>query len=474
MSHRFRMFNYIHLALQATFVYLALNYLRAILHEIGHGLAASVVGLRFIGLYGALFGSSYSFNVGPRQPLTAVVISSGGPFIDLCIGLVVLFVILPRLRSWGVRLFGLLLAAATLMAFWGYMMSAAFGSGDFAVIGAILGVPRLAVGIVGILGLVGFLYLVAREIFHALSEYFPLNAFGKRFGTLYLFLGLPATVWVAGTLLVTLRYALLGQFLLVVALLAVLSLLIKSAAAEFRLLPRAPTAAGAAVFAAACALWLGVFGLTYQRAKGVVWGPVEERNVGYCNIHVQLREDLSAEIDVLARPGVIPLFWKKLEKAAPDWTVYTDFIAENLPVLLGTREYSLLERGTDTEASIYLGPRYGRALGCRRISILADLTEVLQEIEPNVYVLEMTDFWRARGRGYIDRLEVTLPEGMALTGYEVEPSDARAPVEFGAGSAVWENEDAETAPERIRVLFSVATVARAVGSRAQGSGVGSP
>lgn len=474
MSTRLRTWNYLHLSLQATFAFLALNYLRVILHEVGHGLAASVVGLRFIGLYGALFGSSYSFNVGARQPTTAVVISSGGPLIDLCIGLVVLFVILPRLKSWGARLFGLLLAAATLMAFWGYMMSAAFRSGDFAVIGAILGVPLVAVGIVGLLGLVGFLHLLAREIFDALSDYFPLNSFGKRFGTLYLFLGLPATVWVAGTLLIFPRYSLLGQFVFVVALLALLSLLIKSSAFEFRPLPRTPTRTGVAVFAAACVVWLGVFGPTYQRAKGVVWGSVEERSVGYCNTHIQLRQDLSAEIDFLARPGVIPLFWKKLEKASPDWTVYTDFVAENLPVLLGARDYSLLERATDTETSIYLGPRYRRAIGGRRISISVNLTEVLQEMEPNVYVLEMTDFWRAQGRGYIDRLQVTLPEGMALTGYEVEPSGAREPVEFGAGSAVWENEDAETAPERIRVLFSVATVARPGGSRAQGSGVGNP
>jgi hypothetical protein len=56
MSTRLRTSNYVHLALQATFVYLALNYLRAVPHEIGHGLAASVVGLKFIGLYGALFG----------------------------------------------------------------------------------------------------------------------------------------------------------------------------------------------------------------------------------------------------------------------------------------------------------------------------------------------------------------------------------------------------------------------------------
>ena len=460
MPNRLRMSNYIHLALQATFVYLALNFLRAILHEIGHGLAASVAGLRFIGLYGGLFGSSYSFNVGPRGPLAAVVISSGGPFIDLCIGLVVLFVILPRLKSWGARLFGLLLAATTLMAFWGYMMSAAFGSGDFAVIGAILGVPRIAVGIVGLLGLVGFLYLVAREIFDALSDHFPLNGFGKRLGTLYLFLGLPATVWVAGTLVVSLRYALLGQFVFVVALLALLSFLIRSAAAEFRPLPRAPTVAGAAVCAAACVVWLGVFGPTYERAKGLVWGPVEETTVAFCNIHVQLREDLTARIDFLMRPVSHPLFWRKVEPASPNWTVYSGFLAENLPVFLGTREYSLLGRGTDRESPIYLGPRYGRAIGGRRVSISVDLSELLEEIEPNVYVLEMTDFWRAQGRGYIDRLEVTPAGALALSAYEVEPWDARAPVQFGADAAVWEGEDAGTAPERIHVMFSASAGAR--------------
>ncbi len=124
-------------------------------------------------------------------------------------------------------------------------------------------------------------------------------------------------------------------------------------------------------------------------------------------------------------------------------------------MFLGTQEYSVLERGTDAEAPIYLGPRYGRETGSRRISISVELTEVLEEPEPSVYVLEITDFWRTRGRGYIDRLEVTAPGGMALTGCEVEPSNARNPVQSGTRGAVWENEDAETAPERIRAVFSM-------------------
>jgi hypothetical protein len=50
MSGQSRLPNYFQLAMQATLVYLSLNFLRGVLHEFGHGLAASLVGLRFIGV----------------------------------------------------------------------------------------------------------------------------------------------------------------------------------------------------------------------------------------------------------------------------------------------------------------------------------------------------------------------------------------------------------------------------------------
>jgi hypothetical protein len=454
MSGQSRVSNYIQLGLQTSLVYLSLNFLRGVLHEFGHGLAASLVGLRFIGVYGSVFSSSASFNIGERTMFSGTVTSLGGPLVDLAIGLIVLFVVLPRLKGWGARLFALLLASTTLLAFWGYMTSGALGSGDFGAIAALLGIPRLTFGVLGLLGLVAFLYLLAREIFRALAQYFPLDGFGKRFIALFLFLGLPPSVYVAGYLLTYPRYQMLGQFVLVVAILAALSALIKSSAHALRPLSMRVTATSTAGFVAACGVWLGVFGPTYERARGIVWGPVEETSVGYCNIRVQLNDDLTARIDVLARPVAQRMFWKELEERSPDWTLYTRFLERNLPVLLGIESYTLLSRRTEADASVYAGPVFGWVKGGRAITAAADLKGVLQPTTEGGYALELTDFWRIEGRGYIDRLEVAVPEGMTLTGYEVEPPDADEPDQVGERSVVWENADANRSPEKVRLTLS--------------------
>lgn len=456
MSAHSRTPNYIQLGLQTTLVYLSLNFLRGVLHELGHGLAASLVGLRFIGVYGSVFSSSASFNIGERTAFSGTVISVAGPLVDLLIGLIVLFVVVPRLKGWGARLFALLLASATLLAFWGYMTSGAFGVGDFGAIAAMLGIPRLTFGVLGLLGLVVFLYLLAREIFRALAEYFPLNGFGKRFIALFLFLGLPPGVYVAGYLLTYPRYQMLGQLVAVVAILAVLSGLVKSSVDTLRPLSMRVTAASAAGFVAACVVWLGLFGATYERARGIVWGPTDETSVGYCNIRVQLNYDLTARIDVLARPVAQQMFWEQLEERSPDWNVYTRFLERNLPVLLGTESYTILSRGTDTEASVYVGHAFGRAKGGRAMTVAADLRDVTQPTADGGYTLVLTDFWRIEGRGYIDRLEVALPEGMTLTAHQLEPPDATEPDRVGDRTLVWENAGPARAAERIHLTLAPA------------------
>jgi hypothetical protein len=145
-------------------------------------------------------------------------------------------------------------------------------------------------------------------------------------------------------------------------------------------------------------VWLGLFGPTLERGHGIVWGPLDETGVGYCNIRLQLKEDLTARVDVLTRPVAQQMFWKELEDRSPDWEVYTRFLDRNLPVLLGTERYTLLDRGAAPAASIYAGPVFGELTGARRMTVSADLTTVLQPAAAGGYLLELTDFWRSEGR----------------------------------------------------------------------------
>jgi hypothetical protein len=272
MSDKKTLSNYVHLGFQATFLYLTLNFLRSMLHEIGHGLAASIVGLDFNGFYSSVFGSSGSFNSGDRSPLQSLITSSGGPLVDLVISLLVFFVVLPRLKRWGTKLTGLMLATATLMAFWGYMMSSGFGSGDFANIAYSLNIPKFIFGVLGLLGLIGSLYLLAYRFLIISSDYFPLNSYGKRFSALFLFFGLPTIIWVVAYVLISPKYAILGQAVFVVGILFLLSILIKSSSKQYRPLPQLSTYIGATAFVIACILWLAVFGPTIKSARGIFWG----------------------------------------------------------------------------------------------------------------------------------------------------------------------------------------------------------
>lgn len=110
MKPEIKQYNYIHLGLQATFLYLSFNFFRALFHELGHGVAALCVGLEFKGFYAAVFGSSGAWINGVRSPFQSVVISSAGPLVDLMFGLVILYIIFPRMKKWSSRLPWLLLS----------------------------------------------------------------------------------------------------------------------------------------------------------------------------------------------------------------------------------------------------------------------------------------------------------------------------------------------------------------------------
>jgi hypothetical protein len=237
MRSRNSLSNIIHLGLQVTFLYLTFNFLRALLHELGHGLAATLVGLEFKGFYGSVFGSSGAWINGARSPFQSVAISTGGPLVDLIIGLIALFVVLPHVKKWGGQISWLLLATTTMVSFWGLMMSSGFGTGDFANVAHSLSIPKFIFGLLGILGLVGFLFLLAKRMFRLSSEYFSFYKFPHRFGLLFLFLGLPTTIWVLGYVLITGKFVILGQLVLVLGIVCLLSALIPLSSKNVHPLP---------------------------------------------------------------------------------------------------------------------------------------------------------------------------------------------------------------------------------------------
>jgi len=268
MKPEIKRHNYFHLGLQATFLYLTFNFFRALLHELGHGIAAICVGLEFKGFYAAVFGSSCAWINGARSPFQSVVISSAGPLVDLIIGLVILFIIFPHLRKWSSLLPWLLLASSTLISFWGLMMSTGFGSGDFANVAYSLGIPKFIFGVLGITGLIVFLFLLIKRMLFIASDYFTFNKFGQRFIIIFLFLGLPMLVYVTGFALLTSKYEILGQVFFVIGILILIVDFNKSTSQKSNYIPSFSTYTGITAFIVSCLIWLILFGPTLQKAKG--------------------------------------------------------------------------------------------------------------------------------------------------------------------------------------------------------------
>lgn len=271
MNKKKQIVNWFHLGLQATFLYLTFSFIRALLHELGHGLAAELVGLEFKGFYGSVFGSSGAWINGSRSSFQSVVISSSGPMVDLLIGLIALFIILPHMKKWGARISWLIAAATTLISFWGLMMSTGFGPGDFANVASALNMPKFIFGILGIIGLVIFLFLLAKHMLSISSPYFAFRSFGQRFRIIFLFLGLPVMVSVIGYALMTGKYIILGQAVLVIGMIALLTVFIRSSSENDYPLPKSMIYVGAAAFIVSCIVWLTIFGPTIQNAKGIFW-----------------------------------------------------------------------------------------------------------------------------------------------------------------------------------------------------------
>ena len=271
MNRKNQIVNCFHFGLQAIFLYLTFSFLRALLHELGHGLAATLVGLEFQGLYASVFGSSGAWINGARSSFQSVVISSAGPMVDLVIGLIALFVILPGMKKWDSRLSWLFIAATTLVSFWGLMMSTGFGAGDFANVAHALEMPKYVFGVLGIFGLITFLFLLGKRMLTISSPYFVYDSFGQRFKIIFLFLGLPALISVVGYALLTHKYVILGQALFVIGMMALVTIFIRSSSKNEFPLPKSMTYVGAAAFFVSCLVWLTVFGTTIQKAKGLFW-----------------------------------------------------------------------------------------------------------------------------------------------------------------------------------------------------------
>ena len=86
-------------------------------------------------------------------------------------------------------------------------------------------------------------------------------------------------------------YRLIVQFVLVFGILGTLSFLPWSKSASIHPLPKFPVISGLLIFSISCIIWLKLFGVSYQHAKGILWGKPEESRVWSCNVSININSE---------------------------------------------------------------------------------------------------------------------------------------------------------------------------------------
>ena len=453
MDIRIKLKNYLHFGIQSSCLFLTVKYLMLALHELGHCLGGWIVGLKPIGLYLGFFGGGGSYIMGSGNLLQGLISTTAGPTLEFIFGIISFFLILPRVKRWGFRLFWLFASMITIFSFWVYMIIGGFiGYGDFAQIASILGIGRYFAGILGVMGLLGFAYLIGRRIFVIFSPYFILDTYWSRFSVIFLFIGIPGIMnTVGGYILFPIGG--LNQLLLVTLIVIVISVLFslfrQESTASTQDIPKLTSLLATVCLSIVILIWLGLFGPKYWQARGILWATPEEDRVRVCNIVISIKKDFSSRIDFLMRPYSQRMFWERIKHETPNWSEYDKFVDTYFPVLLGISEYEVTERINDISSPFYCKID---DYGARRISLNVDLDKNVQRIDNNTFVLEVTDFWRIR-QGYLDKLKIILEEDMRFMDYELIPKEAKNPDFFNEQRIMWENGDASV-PEKIRLIFS--------------------
>ncbi|HDQ00454.1 MAG TPA: hypothetical protein ENN22_14910 [bacterium] len=452
MNNQIKLHNYVHLAILSTSLLLIVKFITTALHELGHCLGGWLVGLKPVGIYVAVLGGGKVYIPGTRSFWQGLIMTSSGPAVDIILGLIVLLIIFPRAKKWGFKLFWLFYGTIAILMFWGYMVIGGFlGSGDFANLARMMAVSRYLFGIIGLIGLIGFAYLISRYAFKTFDPYFPLHSAWNKFLVFFLFVGLPMIVYVVGGYLIypggSINELLLVSFLAII-ISGLLSIFRFQPGTSFQRLPEWPTFAGIFILTVVIFVWLMVFGLTEEHARGLLWRTPEETSVSACNISISIEKDFNARIDFLMRPTTRYLFWEKMKHQPPNWQIYTSFIETNLPILLGISDYKIIEKVDDVISPFYLREN---DKGARRITLDISLDTVVQKIDENTYAFEITDFWCVKG-GYLEKLQVNLNEGIRFSDYEFIPMHAKNPDRYDEHEIIWENRDSN-APKIVRLII---------------------
>ena len=423
------------------------RFLAVAAHEVlGHGLFSMALGGSFYAVYlSPGQGSAYVYLAAPAYGAVdwaSVAVNLAGIAVELLLGLAVLL-LYPRVRGFVPRLFVLLLLSVLLVHTLLYMAVGALPvpglRGDTANAVVLLKAPALAAGFVaaGALWAIAAMYAISRHLLALLGDALtrrPEQLYLLLFWILPLLLALPvaAGFGAGGSPVLTYLAAFLGLAALAYAVAA------RPAAHAFVRTPASRYAAdfrGLVPVAVALALilpaWLGAFGVTENRAHGVLLAdpPPEEESRWWAGMavdaDVRIGENLTLTVAFrfrgLAQPRS-PLeerIWGTFDHRA-DYATYSAEAVYRAGVMFDVSRWTVTPPPF-IGGSVWSGNRtYENA---RVIPLaLADPADKARIFTGGngLYNVTLEDPFKAQGSGFLDELNVSWDQKVNLT-LDVDP-----------------------------------------------------
>jgi len=439
-------------------------YLGTLIHEIiGHGLLAVLLGGNFYGFYASPFGVSFAFvSLKSHSPLWQdFLIYSGGILVEMIFGLVVLFLITPRLRGFTNRLFVILFSLSAMSGSMNYLIfGSIFHVGDPVGISFSAKVPALYLAIIGFAVRLVFIALIAWAYLWFVSDYVSLRSWLDGFKALVLLWVFPPIVsFLLGIQFVEdLTLSSLSPLWIVISIVVALvtsafvaKLYGKPVQIELKPVTSRNAVTILLVFFLTISIWLAAFGSVPSQARGIAWAVPPENELSLSgNVEIFVYSNLTATVKFKFQPAFdYPPFWEKI-KAQPDWAYYTQTSQTMLQIMLGTQDYRLIKEYQDDYTSVWAYGRFHQ--GARVIVYTVNLkasSNLVKTAEGN-YALTIVDPWKPQG--YLDSIQIAQTPGVQLLSYTTNPPSSPTSGEAIAGYLIWQNLPT-TAPDTYRIVF---------------------
>ncbi len=402
------------------------------MHEVlGHGLFAEAVGGEFYATYISPSGGFAAIHMpaGTAAWVTGIIYMAG-IMVELVVGLVILFLVLPRMKTFTKSLFMIVLAEVMLVHSSLYIvLGTMIPEGDTYIAAWLFGIPKGFFVIVGLVLSCLFVQIISLKVIDFISAHMIIrDDKAARKGLILFWLPPLAVIWSSflipsGASAAEMKYAFYYGVLLLLLTLLSIFFISRIFTLKFRISDeRGPrldrVTAALAIFVVALVIWMVVFGPSRSAAHGLLLKDppveIEQSYTNYSVGNIVIFIDANGTLDVSVRlKGVVsdrssPLDRKIYESFdnRPNWPYFEDSARVTVANMFGLNESQAenITFETSVGGGVWAVETYGYA---RNLDTTLNFSFVGFSFESNGYLaLEINDPWMVGSNpGYIDGIE---------------------------------------------------------------------